>query len=444
MRKRRYSREDALDRWLFADIYTAALRISDPELRLIATTFLLLTGRLKMRVSEAMHFHEGWLRRKYGLIEIPAFEPCLCKYCYQQAESNHGSKDPYDSVEERMLHERYRTKNKRKRFVPISWSPRIVAAIEAYIDEIGVYPNRDRTATRLLQEHILPNAELLEPGDVDWRGMRATGDTFWAFSGLNTKARAEIGGHRETELGTYSGASPIGLTNQVRQAQGLAPLELPTHDPVTHPPNPHPREPFEDPRKIDPLKNYDPLQRAPVFNPRSEEVPAEVDITKDDFDILALDKQQPSLEEIRGVVARYESQLEGSIEDAPTDPLKESYESETHDSLAPGQSLLDEYPTGDDRYEFRAETPFVTFTRGYVSYSEAAENQLTELWLQVTDRNILPTDDSTVKRATVSLSLVMLTSIIILTALTSGTLSTGSASSDLFGFLIGVYTTMSG
>lgn len=85
MRKRRYSREDALDRWLFADIYNAALRINDPELRLIGTTFLLLTGRLKMRVSEAMHFHEGWLRRKYGLIELPAFEPCLCKYCHEQA-----------------------------------------------------------------------------------------------------------------------------------------------------------------------------------------------------------------------------------------------------------------------------------------------------------------------------------------------------------------------
>jgi len=220
-------------------------------------------------------------------------------------------------------------------------------------------------------------------------------------------------------------------------------LELPTYDPVTHPPNPHPREPFEDPRKIDPLKNYDPLQRAPVFNPRSEEVAAEVDLTEDDYDILALDKQQPSLEEIRGVVARYESQLKGSLADAPTDPLKESYETKTSDNQLPGQSLLDEYPSDDDPFELRAETPLVTFTRGYVSCTVAVENCLTQVWSQVTNRSLLPDDDSMVKRATVALPLAMLASTIILATLTNGTLSTGSASSDLLGFLIGTYTTVS-
>lgn len=442
MRRRRYSREDALDRWLFADLYQAALRINDPQRRLIAVTFLLLTGRLKMRISEAMHFHEGWLRRKYGLIEIPAFEPCLCKYCYKQAKKNHAPDDPYDSVEERMVNERYRTKNRRKRFVPISWSPRIVAAIEAYVDEIGVYPHRDRTATRLLQEHILPNAELLEPGDIDWRGLRATGDTFWAFSGLGTKARAEIGGHRETELGTYSGASPLGLSNQAREALGLEPLEIRTYDPVTHPPNPHPREPFEDPREIDPLENYDPLQRAPVFNPRSDEVPADVGIGRDDFDLLALDKRTPSLEEVRAVVQRYESLLEGSIANAPTDPLREDYEKGDIDARKPGQSLLEEFSTDED-HDARAETPLVTLTREYSPFVEKVERRLTSLWADVIGRSVLPSDDSMTKRAATALPLAALTVALVAAIVSTYGLSTGETSSDLLALLLSAYANSS-
>lgn len=103
MRRRRFAREDALDRWLYTDLYQAALKIEDEQKRLTAVTFVLLTGRLKLRVSEAIHFHEGWLHRRAGLIEIPAFEPCWCEYCYRQAKQNHQDKDPYDTPDERLV-----------------------------------------------------------------------------------------------------------------------------------------------------------------------------------------------------------------------------------------------------------------------------------------------------------------------------------------------------
>lgn len=343
MRRRRRSKKDALDRWQYVDIYQAALRIGDPRRRLVAATLILLTGRLKMRISEAIHFHEGWLRRDYGLIQIPAFEPCMCTYCQTQASRNHSGEDRYDTVDERFANERYRTKNRRMRHVPMAWSPRIVSAIEAYVDEIGVYGKRSRSATRLLKDHILPKAELLEPGDVDWRGLRATGDTFWAFNGMAPKSRAEIGGHREAELGTYSGSSPVGLVNEARMATDREPLNFPQYDPVTSNPNPHRAEPFEDPRDIDPTENYDPFKQAPEFNPRTEKSPADTDLTKEDFDTMNAKSHQPSVKELKALVQRYQSRLEGSISDAPENTLKSKYEPDNEDEHGPGQAALDEF-----------------------------------------------------------------------------------------------------
>lgn len=343
MQERRHSRKDAVGRARFVDLYQGALQISDETKRLIAVTMLLLTCRLKMRISEAFHFHEGWYRRRYGLIEIPAFEPCICKYCWGRSEKNHNEEDPYESVRERHLNERYRTKNKRVRYVPVSWSPRIVACIEAYLDEVGVYHKCDDTMTRLMSDHILPNTLTFDPGEFDWRGARATGDTFWAFSNLGTKARAEIGGHREAELGTYSGASPVELANQTRKAKGLKPLELPDYDPVTSNPAPHPSEPFENPMHVDPLENYVPFARRQEYNPRTDVRRADVDIEISDFNTMDIQKRQPSFEEIKGIVDRFES-ITGSEGDETVDPYADAYDvKEDDEEKQPGQSIIDEW-----------------------------------------------------------------------------------------------------
>jgi len=343
MRRRRHSRKDAVGKHLFADLYQGALRIKDDTKCLVATMFVLLTGRLKMRMSEAMHFHEGWYKRKYGLIEIPEFEPCACQYCWTQAQQNHSSEDDYDNAYQRFIHERYRTKNRRTRFVPVAWCPRIIACIEEYLDEVEVFQKSERTASRLLDNHILKHAEHFEPGDIDWRGMRATGDTFWAFSDLNIKERAEIGGHREAELGTYSGSSPIELVNAVRQAKGLEPLAFPDYDPVTTPAKPHPNEPFPNPLEVDPMERYDPLTTQPVFNPRTEPAPANTDFNRSDFNSMAITKKQPSMEEVRALIDRFETRLEGDVEET-VDPYKNLYGTKADDeSSGPGQSILDNF-----------------------------------------------------------------------------------------------------
>jgi hypothetical protein len=58
MSDHRHSREDALDRVQYLDLYRAALRIDDPYVRLSAIVMVLCTGRLGMRIGEVLHLHE--------------------------------------------------------------------------------------------------------------------------------------------------------------------------------------------------------------------------------------------------------------------------------------------------------------------------------------------------------------------------------------------------
>lgn len=345
MSERRFSRQDAVSKSLFIDLYQGALKIDDRTKRIIAATYVLLGGRLKMRKNELMHFHDGWLYRQYGLIRIPDREPCICKYCHHQAKENHTENDAYDSVSERFVNERYRSKNKRVRWVPYNWSPRIIAAIETYVEEVGVYPDSARSATRLLKNHILRNTEFLEPGDIDWRGVRATGDTFWAFQGLNTKKRAEIGGHREAELGTYSGTSPVEMSNILREKQGLDTLDFPKYDPVAIDARPHQMEPFEDPREIDPLENYDPFSTSPKVNPRTEERRADIDLTVDDFDTPENYGAEANPKDLEGLHKRWETRLRGEEDSKKSDPYKRAFKSRQEKSDGPksGQSILFEF-----------------------------------------------------------------------------------------------------
>jgi hypothetical protein len=52
---------------------------------------------------------------------------------------------------------------------------------------------------------------------------------------------------------------------------------------------------------------------------------------------------QPSVKELKALVQRYQSRLEGSISDAPENTLKSKYEPDNEDEHAPGQAALDEF-----------------------------------------------------------------------------------------------------
>jgi len=354
MRRRRFAREDAVDRYKFVDLYEGALDIRDETKRLVGCVLLLTTCRLKMRFNEFLHMHEGWYNRSIGVIEIPDFEPCMCKYCWNRAQKNYnknekGNKNsnPYNSAKERFVNERYSPKNARQRHVPVAWSSRIMAALEAYFDKVGVYPKRARTAKRVLNNHILMNSDYFKSDDINFHALRATGETFWSFENFPPKARAALGGHRINELGTYSGTSPIKLVNQSREATGKVPLKFDFED-LSKDPRPHPKEPFCDPREIDPLKNYDPYNKKPIFNPRTNEQQADIDMTTDEFvdesetievsDSRAFDL---SARELRSKVDRFEAVLDG--EGTDVDHLAEIYDTTEDDEKGPGQSIMDEW-----------------------------------------------------------------------------------------------------
>lgn len=359
MRQRRYAREDAVGRYMFMDLYIGALNIKKKTRRLAACTLLLATCRLKMRFNEFLHMHEGWYNRQYGVLKIPSFEPCMCKYCLTQSKKNHSraknSDKPasYDSAKERFVNERYSSKNARQRYVPVAWSPRIAAALDAYFDEIGAYPRRDKTAKRLLNNYILENARFFTPDDINFHALRGTGETFFAFENIPTKSRAEAGGHREVELGTYSGASPIEMLNQFRKKMDRDPLSFDYYD-LAKDSRPHPQEPFSDPREISPLDNSSPYETPPLFNPRTDEQRAKIDMTKSEFvdrsdtlEIVQENTSRPSIDDLKARSKRFTSLLNGN--DEHVDPLSEAYDDTDTDDVGPGQITLGQMSNDSDQ-----------------------------------------------------------------------------------------------
>lgn len=354
MHRVRHAADDAVSRVKFVDLYNGALAIPDEDRRLQACAMLLCTCRLKLRKSEFMHLHQGWYDERYGIIQIPEYEPCYCTYCWWRAKENHTGKDEekqdYDSAYERLTNERYREKNRNHRYVPVAWSPRIVSCLVEYLDRFGSYPHDRETLRLLLKDHIIPNTELFEPNDITYPALRGTGDTFWAFSGLNTKDRAEIGGHRESELGTYSGSSPLELLQRMRVTKGLEPLSLPDFDMITSTLAGHPREPFPAPAKVDPLRNFDPFDTGQKFNPRIETHPADPDgitIDESDFDSLAIGKDLPSSSDVARILEHYNSRLEPVNEDEIADPFQDLYGDLNDSKMTVGQGLLTDFPFFD-------------------------------------------------------------------------------------------------
>jgi hypothetical protein len=308
-----------------------------------------------MRFNEFLHMHEGWYNRRYGIIEIPNFEPCMCKYCLNRAKRNYtdddeekeNNKSKYDNVMERLVNERYSPKNARQRSIPVSWSPRIMAALEAYFEEVGAYPKSAKTAKRVLNEYILKNANYFSPDQLDFHGLRATGETYWAFENINSKARADMGGHRIAELPTYSGTSPIELVSQTREAVGMDPVDFDYYD-IAKDSRPHPQEPFPDPREINPLKKQKPYEAPPIFNPRSEKRQADIDMTENEFikrsdtiEVVKSKPHRPTADELHSKVRRLEAVLEGDEDSA--DPLGDAHDSKKDADQGPGQTIVDEF-----------------------------------------------------------------------------------------------------
>jgi len=349
----RHSREDALDRVQFLDLYRAALQIDDQYRRLAAVVMILCTGRLKMRISEVMHLHEGWINWRKGYIRIPAFEPCGCGYCWERSQENFDSDDDddggddieADTVEEFHYQRRYSPKSEMgARIVPFNWSRRVTAALEAFFSEHTVIDENYKWTERTMKDHVLPNARFLDDGDIMWHGLRSTAVTFWADNDIGAKALRDAGGWiRHSDSNPYRAQSPTQLGNKMRAAVGKDPLDFGTTDFVALDPRPFAGEPF-DPRETSPTSRADPFERGPVMNPRTANPPNDVDYDPSRYASLAAERDPPTPSERRAFVRRVEGERHGDRGDT-VDPYLEA--AQQKDEPAPGQSRFSEF-LGDE------------------------------------------------------------------------------------------------
>lgn len=353
---RRHSKDDALDRIEYLDLYLAALQVEDEYRRRAAILIVLCAGRLKMRIGEILHLHEGWIDWHRGVIKIPAFEPCGCGYCWERSsrnfrpdESEEGDddEDEFESIEEYHYHNRFSPKTENgARVVPFNWSARVTAALEDFFEHHGVIDENYKWAERLLKNDVLPNARFLYEGSVMFNGLRATGLTFWADANLDSKAQRDSGGWgRESDTTPYRAQSPTALSNKMRRTVGKDPLVIETADFVTLDPRPFTGELF-DPREIDPHSRVNPYDLGPVRNPRTANPPDDVEYDPTRFASLAAERDLPTPSERKAFIRRAEGRRQGDEQEI-IDPYREALEEDDGDP-APGQSRFSEFSNSDE------------------------------------------------------------------------------------------------
>lgn len=383
MSDRRHSKDDALDKIQFLDIYTAALRLNGFK-RDVAILTLLLSGRLKMRIGEIMHLHEGWIDWTHGYIRIPEYEPCGCEYCWNRSEKNFDpdkkDEDDYpDDYIEYHYDNRWSPKTpKGSREVPFNWSFRITAALVYFYRKYDVIDENYQWCRRLLDNHILDETIHLEQGSTKWTALRATGETFWADNEIPPKSQRDLAGRtRKREGSVYEAQSPAELANKMRKAVGKQPLEFTGTDFVALDPRPFPQEPF-DPRDADPREHIDPFTKGPAQNPRSVQTPDGVHWDPSRLNSIAVEREPPTPADRRALIRQIEANRPGEPED---DSLKDPYlelarnppgESEK----TPGQSRLEKVDlltANDDEDETKEN-------------AELSLRPLYQVWIAIMDR----------------------------------------------------------
>lgn len=449
MSDRRHSKDDALDKIQFLSLYTAALRLNGWK-RDAALLAVLCAGRLKMRIGEIMHLHEGWIDWSHGYIRIPEFEPCGCKYCWKRARRNFdedkANEDGYpDNYIEYHYNNRWSPKTPRgSRPVPFNWSHRITAVLVYFFTENEVIDEDYQWCRRLLMDDILGKADHLEQGNTSWNGLRATGETFWANNAIPAKAQRDLAGRtRKREGSVYEAQSPAVLSNEMREAVGKPPLEFSGTDFVSLDPRQFPQEPF-DPLNADPRIHIDPFKRGPAHNPRSVQTPDGVEWDGSRYNSIAVERKPPTAADRRALVRRIEAERPGEPEDVDViDPYLELARNPPGDTeKTPGQVKLGELgllSENDDDDETKMQ-------------AELSPRPLYEAWATVMDRldSILvtgtqrlfgmrpldPVSQTPSHQAMVGVALVCLLGIV--TATTIGGASLTVTQTDLQGLLVGL------
>jgi integrase len=180
------SAEKAIDQDVFRKLLDATDELK-PLRDLNAKFFLLVAGRLGLRVGEILHMRESWVDDNSQWVEIPEHQPCdrgkgggMCGACRQAAKQMAETNDvPMAEVED--LYWKPKT-IQAARVVPYSFHDECVEVVESYFDEFDKVMFSRGKAVRLCDE-------LAELASVDKKvrphGLRATAAMYHVETGLD-------------------------------------------------------------------------------------------------------------------------------------------------------------------------------------------------------------------------------------------------------------------
>lgn len=215
----------------FRRMLRTAASIDDREKSLTLFFFLIVTGRLGLRIGEAIHMTLEWYDAERNIISIQPKEPCNCGLCKHNAEV-YAKRHDLDFEEVFANYWRVKDGSDRDVYVPTRRDRRI---IERYFEELpytsisyGTAGNRIKRLAELMDG--------IRPETVYYHAFRATAATHLLWSGMAMPALDVQFGwqdeHTKTKYAQRTGLRTKQEFDRVYGRDSETPLEL-RDDPPT-------------------------------------------------------------------------------------------------------------------------------------------------------------------------------------------------------------------
>lgn len=188
---------DAVSQAKFNRLYAATFDSNDTQETQLENRFITIgAGRETLQRSELLHFRPSWLDRDEMTIEVPLHQDCDCQYCREKAKRYADSHDDV-SFEEALDNMWSPMTDAGARRIPYGWSPRVIATVEDFAEEVGSLDMDVTTINRRVDEL----AERAGIDDLYPAALRATAAMFWTRRGLELHQLRDLMGWASIDVG---------------------------------------------------------------------------------------------------------------------------------------------------------------------------------------------------------------------------------------------------